>query len=493
MDIVMRWFRSRNAARIPAPDPVPAPAPKPSVAAPAKVAVAAGPKPVLQTSPRPSVAGPSKPPVVEGWSESELVGVYNAAPLRYVSRGESILTDVEETDSFFVLLDGAIEVVVKLFGQAGRPGIFQRGDVVAPLPKSRGLAYNARAVEPSTIIEIPPAVMRHLPEKTQLSIYKVTVASTSKINAYIRGVNGEISTKNVRLSQYVANQNESIAASVKNDFVQSFLKGMPRMPVYATELAAKLLDDRTSVQEVVEGIKRDPNLVGVVLKTVNSPLYGFDKKIESFYHACMILGFNNIYNLIMRGAAQSTMPVNRDTSRILKHSCLISVLCFEIASGTKEQQSQTATTIGLLHDIGKGVQVIMKAAHPEKSDFVDTLPSAPLGAELLRIWGLPERICKIVEFQHHPEFTSSDLIPAEHNREAGIVHIAHVLEHILVGQPLDAKHTIFTQEYMELLGYGQFTPEQLLMERVLPSLLKNKNRIPPEVQSLFTKPSAENI
>ena len=132
----------------------------------------------------------------------------------------------------------------------------------------------------------------------------------------------------------------------------------------------------------------------------------------------------------------------------------------------------------------------MKAAHPEKADFIDMVPSANLGAELLRIWGLPERICKIVEVQHYPEFTSPDLIPAEHNREAGIVHIAHVLEHLLVGQPLDAKHTIFTQEYMALLGYGQLTPEQLLKERVLPSLLKNKHRIPPEVQSLFTKPLA---
>jgi HD-like signal output (HDOD) protein len=490
----MRWFRSRNAVQKPAPAQTPAAAPKPTAAVPSKVAVAVAPKAATETSSsKPSVTGPTRPPVVEGWSESELVGVYNAAPLRYVSRGESILTDVEETDSFFVLLDGAISVVVKLHGQAGRPGIFQRGDVVAPLPKSTGLAYNAKAVEPSTIIEIPPRVMKHLPEKTQLSIYKVTVTSTSKINAYIRGVNGEVSTKNVRLSQYIGSQNEFSAVPVKSEFVQSFLKGMPRMPVYATELAAKLLDDRTSVQEVVEGIKRDPNLVGVVLKTVNSPLYGFDKKIESFYHACMILGFNNIYNLIMRGAAQSTMPVNRDTSRILKHSCLISVLCFEIASGTKEQQSQTATTIGLLHDIGKGVQVVMKAAHPEKAEFIDMLPSANLGAELLRIWGLPERICKIVEFQHHPEFTSSDLIPAEHNREAGIIHIAHVLEHLLVGQPLDANHTIFTQEYMALLGYGQLTLEQLLKERVLPSLLKNKNRIPPEVQSLFTRPLAGNL
>src|ERR1700731_2437416 len=93
---------------------------------------------------RPPVMAPKppavivKPPVVEGWSESELVNVYNAAPVRNLKKGEPIFAEATQTESFFVLLDGAIQVVVKLHGQAGRPGIFQRGDVVAPLPKSPG-------------------------------------------------------------------------------------------------------------------------------------------------------------------------------------------------------------------------------------------------------------------------------------------------------------------------------------------------------------------
>jgi HD-like signal output (HDOD) protein len=387
-------------------------------------------------------------------------------------------------------MDGAIQVVVNSNGQKGRPGIFQRGDVVAPLPKSSALVYEAQAVSPSTVIEITPAVMKHLPDKTQLSIYKVTVASTSKMNAYIRSVNSEIRAKNLHLSEYIAKQNDPRAVSIRTEFVQTFLRNMPCMPAYATDLAAKLLDDRTSVQEVVEGIKRDPNLVGTVLKTVNSPLYGFSKKIESFYHACMILGFNNIYNLIMREAAQSTMPVTRDTSRIHKHSCLIAVLCYEIASCAKEQQSQTATTIGLLHDIGKGVQVVMKSAHPDKADFIDTFPSANLGAELLRVWGLPERLCKIVEFQQQPEYTSAELISSEYSRETGTLHVAHAVEHLLLGQQPEPTRNIFTQEYMSLLGLGHMNPEQLLKERILPNLLKNKNRIPPEIQSLFIQTSA---
>ena len=432
-----------------------------------------------------------KPPVVEGWSESELVAVYNAAPVRNLKRGEPLFAEAPHTDSFFVLLDGAIQVVVKLNGHPGRPGIFQRGDVVAPLPNSAGLSYCAEAtVTPTTIIEIPPAVMKHLEDKTQLSIYKVTVASTSKINAYIRGVNGEVSSKNFQLSQYIQNGNAARAIPIRSEFVQAFLRNMPRMPVYATDLAAKLLDDRTSVQEVVEGIKRDPSLVAVVLKTVNSPLYGFRKKIESFYHACMILGFNNIYNMIMREAAQSAMPLTRDTIGIHKHACLISVMCFEIASMSKEQQSQTTTTIGLLHDLGKGVQIVMKAAHPDKADFIDTFNSPRLGAELLLQWGIPERICKIVECQEQAEFMSPDLISQEYHRETATLHIAHVLESLLVGQPLDPTRTIYTKDYMALLGFGDLTPEALLKERIVPTLMKNRTRIPPEIQSLFPRLTA---
>src|SRR4051794_25744341 len=107
---------------------------------------------------RPPVAPPkpaaplAKPPVVEGWSESDLVVVYNAAPVRHLGRGERIFADALETESFFVLLDGAIQVLVKLNGQPGRPGVFQRGDVVAPLPKSAGLAYSAEAATAATII-----------------------------------------------------------------------------------------------------------------------------------------------------------------------------------------------------------------------------------------------------------------------------------------------------------------------------------------------------
>src|SRR5262245_14245470 len=434
-----------------------------------------------------------KPPIIEGWSETELVTVYHAAPVKHLKKGEPIFTDVPNHDSFFVLIDGTIQVVVKLNGQPGRPGFFKRGDCVAPLPLTPGLSYSAETSTDATIIEIPPTILKHLSDKTQLCIYRVATTSTAKINAYIRGVNGEINLRNLRLSQYILNQNAARATAIQSEFVKDFLANMRRMPVYATELAVKLLDDNTSVQEVVEGIKLDPSLVGIVLRTVNSAAYGFGKKIESFYHACMILGFNNIYNLLMREAAQSTMPITRETTRIHKHSCLISVLCFEIATMAKEQQAQASATIGLLHDFGRGVQVVMKHAHPAKADFIDSLDSAKLGAALLRVWGLPERICRTVEFQQHPEFMAPDLIAPEYRREAGTLHIAHNIENLLMGNAMDPVRSIYVQEHMALLGFGTLTPAQLLNDRILPSLTKNKARVPPDIHNLIFRPAPAPI
>jgi len=429
----------------------------------------------------------AKPPIIEDWSEKELVAVYNAAPVKHLKRGDAVFADIPKSDSFFVLVEGVIHVIVKLNGHPGRPGAFKRGDCISPLPSSSGLMYCAEAATDCTIIEISPAILKHLSEKTQLCIYRVAMTSTAKINAYIRSVNGEINLKILRLSQYIQHEDAARATAIQSEFVKGFLQSMPRMPAYATGLAGKLLDEGASVQEVVEGLKGDPNLVGIVLKTVNSAQYAFTKKIENFYNACMILGFNNIYSLLMREATQSTMPVTPETTQILRHSCLISVLSFELALMAKLQNAQTVATIGLLHDLGKGIQVVMKNAHRDKADLIDLLDPAKLGAALLRVWSLPEKICRSVELQQYPEFIPPDLTGPEYRSDAAAVHIAHVLEGLLTNKPLDPSKGAYTADYMALLGFGDLTPAQLLNERVLPVLKKNPTRVPPEVRSILLK------
>jgi hypothetical protein len=44
----------------------------------------------------PESSGSVKPPIIEGWPESELESLYNAAPVRNVRKGEPLFSDVAE-------------------------------------------------------------------------------------------------------------------------------------------------------------------------------------------------------------------------------------------------------------------------------------------------------------------------------------------------------------------------------------------------------------
>ena len=428
---------------------------------------------------------PPKPPVIDGWTERELASVYSVAPVRHLKQREPLFTDLKATESFYVLIDGSIQIVVKWDDHAGRPGVFRRGDCVAPLPNSEGLQYSAEAVEPCTLIELTPTVMKHIPEKAQLSVYKVAVAATSRINAYIRAVNGEIVSKNALLAAYVELHTNRNVESLQSEFVRKFLADIPRMPSYGTDLLVKLMDDRCSVQEIVDGIKTDPSVAAILLQAVNSARFSFHKKIESFYHACMILGLNNIYTMVLHEAVRSAMPRTKSTKQIQRHSILITTLCNEVATSSKDAHAQAAATIGLLHDVGKGIQEVMKQQHSAMAAQIDNLQSAGLGAELLRSWGIPARICQVIEHQQQPEYTAPDLIPEEYRREAGILHIAHVLEGLLLKVPVPPECQIYARDYMALLRLPNPTPEAFMNETILPGLLRNRHRLPQQILDIL--------
>jgi hypothetical protein len=141
----------------------------------------------------------------------------------------------------------------------------------------------------------------------------------------------------------------------------------------------------------------------------------------------------------------------------------------------------------LLHDIGQGVRILMKAAHPHQTDRIDTLLADALGAQLLRLWGLPDRICTVIEKQALPEFTPPDMIQADLQREVGILHIAHVLESLLTGEAMIPERAIYARDYVGVLGLPQADPEALFKDRILPGLLKTRNRLPEQMRHLIDR------
>ena len=77
---------------------------------------------------------------------------------------------------------------------------------------------------------------------------------------------------------------------------------------------ARLISNNTIA--LVELIKNDPPLAGLVLKTVNSPYFSLPTKVSDYYRAFLFLGTNNVYGfssphldeLLARVAAEIDPP-----------------------------------------------------------------------------------------------------------------------------------------------------------------------------------------
>jgi len=415
--------------------------------------------------------------------------MYRLAPIRNYRKSDNILPGKDRSDSFFEVVEGAVQVFGVTDLPFGSPLQFSKGDIISPIVPAPGVTFWIQALEQSVILEITPTVFANMPDRFSTWLYKNALKSYDRSTRVLRSANRDLDRKNRLLSkrwEYESAQTHNVA---DHPMIQNFVRDLPKLPAFATDIAMKLLDDNVSLQSVAESIKQDPALAGVVLRHVNSAQYSFDKRIDSFYHACMIMGQNNIYRLLMQEGMRQSLRKTPDAQKFQAHACLISCLCYEVSRLSAGVQAQTVTTIGLMHDVGKIAATLLVEKHPEIAPFTSLLDTAKIGADLVRSWGLPSRIGDVIQFQNHVEFAPPESIEHGHGKEVAILHLAHTFEGMLMGNPVDAARSPFVDDccaYLKISG----TAADIYKTKVLPSLIKTKGKLPLEIRELIPDHSA---
>jgi hypothetical protein len=147
---------------------------------------------------------------------------------------------------------------------------------------------------------------------------------------------------------------------------------------------------------------------------------------------------------------------------------------------------QTAATVGLMHDVGRSVVHLFIEKHPEISPFAGILDTAQIGANLVRQWGLPERICRSIEYQNRAQFMLPDSIDGECRKEVAVLYLAHIFEGMLTGVPVEDSRQAFFSDFCEVLKISPSRAQEICMSKILPNLAKSRHRLPPEVRSLLS-------
>lgn len=198
------------------------------------------------------------------------------------------------------------------------------------------------------------------------------------------------------------------------------ISDLPTLPDVVAKLNRMISDPRTSAADINDVISRDLALSAKILKLVNSPYYGFSRRITTITYAVVILGFNTVRNLALSAFIFDAFRKRGqlfDVKEFWRHSIATAFAAAAVARVVDEEQEENAFMAGLLHGIGKVVmnqylpddmQKVMQFAKREETRFAEAeeqvldYSHAELGGLLLERWNLPETIVETVLYHEHP-------------------------------------------------------------------------------------------
>jgi len=434
-------------------------------------------------------------PVFKGLSDKDLVSVYNTISVKKINTGGVLVREGDTDSTTYLMLEGSARILKSLNGHMRQISVLHQGDSIPAATSFRSGTRTASvvALEPLSVFVLDKSNLDALSPQIQLAIYKnLNDSSAQRIHDLTIRQMG-LSDMNKHLTSHVAHllqaRSDKYAGS---EMIQGFLKRIPRLPMYANRLAVVLLDENVSTRDVAELAKLDPSLVSVVLKTVNSAYYGFRGRISDFQHAVVLLGFSQVYQLVMDIGIRSTMPKTPKFQELLFHSMMISFIGFEISQLSSARKAVAISTIGLLHDIGKSVIMLLEKRHSKMGILIDMLDHAKIGSLLLREWNIPDVVCQSLEYQCYPEWLPPEKVPEEHRENVTVLYIAHLCYEYLRGKSEDELPTAFLGEYMDVLNFSEKSFAEFVKRRLLPSLNKKLKTFPENVRDFLVK-SQENI
>ncbi len=390
--------------------------------------------------------------------------------------------------TIFYVLSGALRVVS---ADSCSPGYrFKTGDVIAETSFSAGedRISSIAAEGPSTVFSLDPAGFETLGVEIRSAILgrlHDTVLSRIK---YLDKQTKSAQFRQAALTKYIVKSRKHLGNYGQSEIIVNILKSIPRLPLHITQLIELLSGQRASAKDVAALAKQDPSLVVDVLKAINSARYALPTKITDVSYAITYMGFNEVYQIALSRGLMKSIPDSVEFREVYRHSLFLSFIASELCQSYDRNRAALLSTIGLLHDLGQTVLLLLRKQNPKWSLFIDTLDSAKLGAMLLAQWNIPKQICYTIEYQAWPAFRQPADIPSDQKENIALLYVAHAVYDHLANRALDALDHPFLDEYLRLLGFDCPGIAEISRDIVLEGLRRKSQRLPDFVRKLIGPP-----
>ncbi len=227
----------------------------------------------------------------------------------------------------------------------------------------------------------------------------------------------------------------------KIDRIINSVGDLPTLPTIYMKLSRLLNVPDASIRKISSIVSEDPAVSAMVLKIVNSAFYGFPKKIGDLQHAIVILGLNEIKNLVLATSMYKLVKQFKasrafNMESFWKHSIGCAVASRVLAETAHIKSPEEVFAGGLLHDIGKLIHamylrqefddVVKNVIETGSQMFVSEekilgFNHAQTGSALAGKWRLPRETVNMIAYHHSPD------MPEILTKEVAAVHIGNTI------------------------------------------------------------------
>jgi HD-like signal output (HDOD) protein len=214
---------------------------------------------------------------------------------------------------------------------------------------------------------------------------------------------------------------------------------LPEVPAIVFELNEVLANPLSSADDIAQIVQKSPSLTAILLKIVNSPLYGFPSKIDKISLAVTLIGTKEISGLALGISILENfdnIPKELlDMYSFLKHSLACGIISRLLATHKGIPQTERLFVSGLLHDLGR---LIIYCNFPEDSRNILYLSRtnnrllyevegeyfgcnhSHVAKYLIQQWKLPISLENNIFYHHNPS-------KAQQPVRATLVHLADII------------------------------------------------------------------